>query len=558
MGSPLRIGCVLSAIVCTFFGSALSTATAADLPPQTRSGSLATSTDLASWIDGELAVHFERSGAAQPRLVDDATFLRRVYLDLLGTIPAVSEVRDFLDDQTDNKRARLVERVLEDPRAAAHLARTWRRMLLPDAPPQGAMNGSLEAWLQEQFAQDVPYDKVVRDLVTAGGAEQAIEEDADDDDADDGDEDEDEDDEAPAASPAVEYLRGTGGDPASVAGSVSRVFLGVRMHCAQCHDHPFADWTQRDFWGLAAFFAGARYNRPTLPNQDGADQPITDEPVSTISPPDIGQTFQAGFLWDGGDIPAEVPEGELPRRVFADWLTSADNPHFAATAVNRTWQQLCGHGLTDSVDDLDLAGAAERAILLDQLARHFAAADFDLKWLIGGICQSRAYQFAADEPVAAAGLVGMRPLKVLSPEQVFDALEVALALPISRIDEGPRYNGQRDQMISRLGEATSQSPEEFRGGIPQMLMLMNGTLTADATSLETSRTLRAVVEAPFLDEDEKIETLFLAALTRPPEPAEARQLKEHLEDSARRGQEGRAYAEIMWALINSPEFMLIR
>jgi hypothetical protein len=113
-------------------------------------------------------------------------------------------------------------------------------------------------------------------------------------------------------------------------------------------------------------------------------------------------------------------------------------------------------------------------------------------------------------------------------------------------------------MIARLGETTTSSPDKFRGGIPQMLMLMNGVVTAEATSLETSRTLRAVVDAPFLDDAEKIQTLFLATLTRPPSAIEASRLKEHIEKRAARGENGQAYAEILWALINSPEFMLIR
>ena len=127
-----------------------------------------------------------------------------------------------------------------------------------------------------------------------------------------------------------------------------------------------------------------------------------------------------------------------------------------------------------------------------------------------------------------------------------------------RLDDGPRYNGQRNSLIERLGESASTSPDKFRGGIPQMLMLMNGAVTAEATSLDTSRTLRAVVDAPFLDESEKIQTLFLATLTRPPSEVEARRLKEHVEKQAARGESGQAYAEILWALINSPEFMLIR
>jgi hypothetical protein len=279
--------------------------------------------------------------------------------------------------------------------------------------------------------------------------------------------------------------------------------------------------------------------------------------VTSITAPDIGKTFEARFLWGGAAMP-EIPEDKLPRQVFAEWLTSRENPHFAATAVNRVWQQLCGQGLTDSVDDLDLAEEVERAVVLDVLARHFADHQFDLKWLISGICRSKAYQFAASTGADEVAEIRVRPLKVLSPEQVFDSLEVALALPISRLDEGPRYNGQRNEMIARLGETASTSPDQFRGGIPQMLMLMNGVVTDEATSLDSSRTLRAVVDAPFLDDAEKIETLFLATLTRPPSAIEARRLKEHVQKQAAHGKAGQAYAEILWALINSPEFMLIR
>ena len=518
--------------------------------PADRVAQVATPHDLAAWIDERVADHFAKSGARQPAVVDDATFLRRAYLDLAGTLPTVSEVRDFLEDESDQKRTRVIDRLLGDPRFAKHLARTWRRVLISDANAAAAFGVPLEEWLAEQLGENAPFDELTRKLITAGGAE--VEEEAEK------QEDVDDDQEAAARqTAAVSYLRSTGGDPASVAGSVSRVFLGVRIECAQCHDHPFTDWTQKDFWGVAAFFAGARYNRavPVANNQEQA--PTIDERVTSITAPDIGKTFQARFLWGGAAMP-QIPEDKLPRQVFADWLTSRENPHFAATAVNRMWQQLCGQGLTDSVDDLDLADEVERAVVLDDLARHFADHQFDLKWLISGICRSKAYQLGASTGGDETAEVRVRPLKVLSPEQVFDSLEVALALPISRLDDGPRYNGQRNEMIARLGETASSAPNQFRGGIPQMLMLMNGVVTDEATSLDNSRTLRAVVDAPFLDDAEKIETLFLATLTRPPSAAEARRLKEHVEKQAGQGKQGQAYAEILWALINSPEFMLIR
>jgi hypothetical protein len=514
---------------------------------------VSTPDELAAWIDGRMAAHFAKNSVAQPPLVDDAAFLRRAYLDLVGTLPAVSEVRDFLADESELKRTRLIDRLIDDPRFAPHQARTWRRVLVSEPSMAATFGGQVEQWLTDQFAQNLAFDELARKLITAGGAEPAAET----------EESEGNDEDAPATPPsaAVSYLRSTGGDPASVAGSVSRVFLGVRIECAQCHDHPFTDWKQQDFWGIAAFFAGARYNRPVPPaNGNDRQRPATtDERLTSITPPEIGRTFEAGFFWDG-DAKPEIPADKLPRRTFADWLTSPKNPHFAATAVNRVWQQLCGQGLTESVDDLDRADEAARAVVLDDLAVLFAEHRFDLKWLASGICRSRAYQFAATAPTTAgeSGNIRVRPLKVLAPEQVFDALEVALALPISRLDDGPRYNGQRNALVERLGESASSSPDKFRGGIPQMLMLMNGVVTAEATSLDTSRTLRAVVDAPFLDDAEKIQTLFLATLTRPPSEVETRRLKEHVAKRAAGGENGQAYAEILWALINSPEFMLIR
>jgi hypothetical protein len=512
------------------------------------SASKPTTAELAAWIDGRVASHIEQISANPPELVNDATFLRRVYLDLLGMIPTVAEVRDFLDDDSPDKRPRLVDKLLTNERAALQLARTWRRIWLADNGRSMPTAANFETWLREQFANNVAYNQLAQQIVTAGGAEQN----------DDGAERRNDDrrNSRPQVSPAAIYLQAAGGDPASVAGVICRDFLGVRIECAQCHDHPFANWKQDDFWGIAAFFAGARYT--AMAEQDpssGRQRRPVDDPVTMISPPDIGRSFDARLLGDRAK--AEIESEKLPRQFFAEWLTSAENPHFAATAVNRVWQQLCGRGLTASVDEIDTASAAERAVILDDLADKFAEHGFDMKWLIGGIAKSSAYQFAAAESESSGAVIGVRPLKVLSPEQVFDALEIALGLPISRIDEGPRYNGQREQLVARLDEAASKSPEDFRAGIPQMLMLMNGSITAEATNLEPSRTLRAVIESPFLDDREKIDTLFLAVLTRHPTPTEAQQLRNHVA-TAPTGETQNAYSHILWALVNGPEFVLLR
>src|SRR5687768_15230780 len=211
--SPLRRICVLASLCVMLAASTpLSAAEPTNLPR------VDAPHELASWIDGRIADHFVKNNAAQPSLVDDATFLRRAYLDLVGTLPAVSEVRDFLEDESGEKRTRLIDRLLADPRFAAHLARTWRRVLIADAGPAATFGAQIEQWLTDQFAQNAAFDELTRKLIIAGGAEPAADADAEE------ESDNNERATTPPQSPAIAYLRSTGGDPASVAGSVSRIF----------------------------------------------------------------------------------------------------------------------------------------------------------------------------------------------------------------------------------------------------------------------------------------------------------------------------------------------
>ncbi len=343
------------------------------------------------------------------------------------------------------------------------------------------------------------------------------------------------------SSPAM-FFQAVGGKPETAASSVSRVFLGVRIGCAECHNHPFAAWKQQDFGGMAAFFSGIK---------NGA---VGDSNVATIRPENSMVDYTAAFL--GGE-PVRLTQDKTPRETLADWLVSGANPQFAATVVNRVWQHLIGRGMTESVDDLDTASPAERRIL-DDLAQLFVKQKFDFRWLITGICKSHLYQrecIPLDDNVTAPS-PGLRPIKTLSPEQVFDSLEKALSLPIAKADGSARFNGLRDQLISPMNEAASNNPEEFRAGIPQALLLMNGRLTTEATDLEQSRTLRGVLDAPFLDTEAKLTTLYLATFSRPPRAEEKRFLLEHIQKQADGEKQKQAYAEIFWGLLNSPEFVL--
>lgn len=492
-----------------------------------------TTQELAQWIDQRFEL--EGNFPGKPALVDDATFLRRIFVDLQGRIPTVAQARDFLAEGGSFKRSDYVDRLLHDQRqddhfanrSAEHLARVWRRMLVPATAPGAAIAVRLDPWLAAQFRENTPYDQVAKKLLLTSplpmqrpGAQPV----ANNDDPD---------------ALAGVFQQVIGASPENLASAYARVFLGVRLACAQCHDHPFTNWKQKDFWGLAAFFS---------PNTGVGRLPM-------ISPADGKGTYPVKFLWQEEPL-LSLTEGQSPKQMLAEWLVAPANPNFAATAVNRIWQYLCGRGLTESVEELDRSTTSEREAL-DELSRLFVTAGYDLRWLIAGICKSNTYQQVARSEGTQDRIVG-RPLKTLLPEQVFDSLEQAIGLPAGKADGGPRYSGERDQFVARMNEAAAETPTDYKAGIPQALMLMNGKLTGDATSLAASRTLRAVVEAPFLQPNEKIEALYLAVLTRRPRPAEMEFLLHRLDAAADDKPDNAGYGEIMWALLNSPEFVLCK
>lgn len=476
--------------------------------------------DLAQWIDDRGSEVW----GPPPELCDDLTFARRIYLDVLGRVPSVSEIRDF-QGIGDYRRSVLVERLVfgEGSRAKAYqrlaagnFASQWGRVLIP---PGTTINGSqqaIENWLGTAFSDQMPYDEMMRTLALVRTSDSA-----------------------------TRYYQVLGSLPENYASHLSRVTLGVRMECAQCHDHPFVDWGQDDFWGLAAFFSD-------MPR--AGDDPAASISVGTEWAIEYeGVVYPAKLLWSDKPIKKQTVGARVR---LANWLTSQENPNFSATAVNRFWQQMVGRGLYSDVENLDRATPEDRAFL-DDLGKRFANDGFDIQHLIAAIAKSKWYQAASVEGPDENGF--RRSLKVLAPRQVFNSLEQALMLPVSRIDPAsPRWSGEMTQLIRRLSETVGATPEEYASGIPQALMLMNGTLTSDAVDLEQSRLLRAVVDSPFFSDSERVETLYLAVLTREPTAEETDALKTYLAEKPTEAAQRRAFGEILWALLNSPEFVLCR
>jgi hypothetical protein len=466
--------------------------------------------ELAAWIDARVASVRQAKGLPRPDLAGDEVFLRRAYLELTGTIPSVAETRDFLESKSATKRVLLIQSLIDDKRFPEHFAGLWARTLAP----AGNSRAPLENWLRGEFRKNTPFDQVTRALLTASG-------------------------DATGASPAS-FFFAVGNSPERLAEAIGRGLLGVRLGCAQCHDHPLAEWKREDFWGLAAFFAGTGAS----PNKVG------DGFVVKVTATGGGKEYDAKFL-DGP--PPQFRASRSPRAVLADWLIAPRNRFFAANVVNRVWQDLLGAGLVTTVDDLDTVTAQERGLILDELAAKFAASGFNLRWLVEGVCLSTAYQQAS----AADAQPGTfrRPVRALSPEQVFAALDQALGLRKGRL-LSPRFTPEGQNLKAQLDSARGTSPTDYRAGIPQALLLMNGSLISKATALDDSMMLRAVVDAPFLDENEKLDTLFLAAYSRQPRADERERLMKVVTASRDAESRRQAYANIFWALLNSPEFVL--
>jgi hypothetical protein len=482
--------------------------------------------DLAARIDERLQARWKADKVRPAPRADDAEFLRRAYLDLTGRIPRPADVHAFLADRSADKRQKLIDRLVEEPRFAIHFANVWRAELLPEAAsnPQAALlRPGFENWLRQQFRAGVRYDRLVRDLLTVpiapGSAGEPVLRD-------------------PDRPNPLAFFAAKDARPENLASAVSRTFLGIRLECAQCHDHPFARWTQGQFWSQAAFFAG-------LKKQGGLFAPLTETvALRELVPPGKRKPRQAEFLAGGKP---NWQAGRPGRAVLAEWITAADNPFFARAAANRMWAHFFGTGLVEPVDDFRDDNPPSDPALLDDLARGLATSGFDLTFLVRSICRSQAYQrtSARTDPSQDRGRpAGRMTVKALTGEQFFDSLALATGYRESQ-DRGLA----RRQFLSRFALAGPAGEPET--SVQQALTLLNGNFVAWATDPQRCPTLLAVTQSPWMTTRERIEALYLATLSRKPTAKELDRLERHV---GKAGREAQRLADIFWVLLNSAEF----
>ncbi|HXY34577.1 MAG TPA: DUF1549 and DUF1553 domain-containing protein [Planctomycetaceae bacterium] len=505
---------------------------------------------LAGWknqnfVDELASARFRELGIEPSGLCSDGAFLRRAYFDTIGTQPTLAEARAFLSSKDPSKRARLVDSLLGltgDPQLDVHndaYAAWWTlkwsdliRNQSNDLGEQGMW--AFHNWLSESFRANKPYDRFVKELVTAKGSIYSV-------------------------GPA-NYFR-VNANPQDCAESTAQLFLGVRLACAKCHHHPYEKYGQDDYYSFASFFARVSIK----PSQEfglfGGESVVMVRAGGEVNNP------RTGRLLKPKPLDAATVDDPLDRRAaLARWLTSPNNQYFAKAVVNRYVSYLLGHGLVDPVDDLRATNPPSNPELMDALAKHFADSGFDLKQLLRVLMTSRLYQL--DSQPTAANDADRRfyshfNVKRLSAEALLDAVDEATGVPTkftslplgTRAIELPDAEYQ-DYFLKTFGKPVRASVCECERtadeNLSQALHTLNGDTVTGKIGAAGGRIAR--LTAAKISPDKAVEEIYLATVSRYPTEAERQNVARFLKES---NSPKECYEDLQWALINSKEFLFV-
>jgi len=508
------------------------------------------------FIDEQISASWTVAGVDSSPTADDSEWVRRVYLDVTGRIPSADAVDRFLKDRRPNKRALLVEELLDDSAYVANWTTIWTNLLIGRADVSENVNRpALQRFLRRSFARNRPWSEVVYDLVSAEGDNEE--------------------------NGATNFLLAHLNNEAVPATAVTaRLFLGMQVQCTQCHRHPFNDWKQSQFWELNSCFQQTevvhqRVVDPKTGRAKRATQLVSKPlagPIFYENRQQVMRTAMPKVLGVSIDPGAETNRREELARLVVEGSQS----QVARAMVNRMWQHFFGHAFTRPVDDMGPHSPVTHPALLDRLTGDFVASGYDVKQLIRWICNSQPYQLSsrygetniADDPAAgAAPLFSRMYVKSMTVEQLYDSMLAATRLDESRGNRWDETEQQRRQewllqFVVTYDTEENNETTTFDGTLPQALMMMNGQLVQQALSAEGDTYLKRVVTSRD-SETEKIRKLFLAALSRYPTPKELgafrKLLREQTAASGGNRQQAQAEAlqDLFWAFLNSSEFILV-
>jgi hypothetical protein len=482
------------------------------------------------------------AGDSQPELAGDDAFLRRVSLDLTGKLPEPDALRRFAADPAPDKRAKVIDALLATEAYAVNWGRYWRDTVTYHTPASANyLRWKLfDEWWTDQLRRNRPWNEVVTALVTASGVN---------------------DETAP-----VNYLTALYGNPSEVAATTARVFLGVQLQCAECHNAKTEPWKREQFHEFAAFFGRAKLIQHK--DVDGRGTPYaiesrSDGQYQMTDKKDPARLVPMAPRFLTGDALGLDADDAERRQFLARLLTDPKNPWFARCYANRVWTALLGWGFYPTVTDLGAdAEPVRHKEALELLAKGWLESGYDAKWLFRTVALTRAYQRRQpDSPHSAEPPPAVCPVR-LRPEQVFEALQKALgfdendkSVPAPAPGSGPavqRHTGLRNMVYQAFKENPSTPAAEVQGTIPQALLMMNSALVHAYTSAQ-GKTLLADLLAKGKTDDEIVGALYERVLARKPTAEELATCRRY---AAKVGDRKEALEDVLWALVNSTEFLI--
>jgi hypothetical protein len=509
--------------------------------------------ELLSLVNAELQRSWQEANVAPASPARDSEWCRRVYLGLLGRIPTKAEVTAFVENKSRDKKQQLVDRLLGDEYAeqfAQHWSSVWTNVLIGRT---GGSEGSLasreglENYLDRSLRENKPYDALVTELLTATGANR------------------------PGAADhngAVNFLLAGLNDDATLATSrVSRVLLGQQLHCAQCHEHPSQEWSQQQYWALNSFLRQIEAKREgDIVRLVGADfvnkLPVTkDGEVYYRQPNEEVKAALPQFI-DGTKVPSSGKLAEVDRRQELARLV-VNSSEMPRALVNRLWSHFFGYGFTRPIDDMGPHNTPSHPQVLDVLAGQFVAHDYDLKramrWMVLSDAFSRSSQPAggglADMPESGKPLFSRYYMRPMKAEDVYRSLVTAADLRQKANNPAALEQARRDWLseLHRSMGTDDGEEESHEGGNRQVELMLNSRLIRQAVSADEDGQLGMLVKSD-MPMPEKIEHLFLAALSRKPTAQEQQAIGQIL--TSAKDNQAAALEDIWWALLNSNEFIL--
>jgi hypothetical protein len=513
-------------------------------------------------IDAQIEKTFADAKGQAAKLMGDEEFVRRITLDVTGKLPTPEQVLGFVRGKEKNKRALLVDYLLASPDYAKNWARYWRDVIRYRATNENIAQiryPELESWLEEKFKKNVPWDEIVSELITATGRN----------------------DENGATIFSLAHM----GQAVEVAGEVSRIFMGVQIQCAQCHDHPNDPWKREQFHQFAAFFAGTAVRRTGMPMPGQGPPPfeVINQRNARYGMPDLKDPqksipVQPKFFLvsDKTETPKDLSPAQR-KALVASYVTGQDNLWFAKAFVNRVWYSLMGEGFYNPVDDLGPARSATAPEVIESLAKAWQDGGYDVRWLFRTILNTKTYQreFRPSSTTAGKTPFAANCPSRLRADQIVDALEQALGMPLDNPGPPPGAAGKAaakkaqqaagaGALIRRLGLNTprarlnalfgvdpSTPNDDVLGTIPQALFMMNSPEVNRAIQADKGRVLGEILSST-PDNRMALEALYLKVLARRPTHKEVEVCGHYLMSAGNR-REG--FEDILWALINSTEFI---